>query len=62
MSLRTYFDSALKKGEQKAEERNRALGVTIKKGNDAARHLKQAQESLEKIRAAQEKRKQRACA
>jgi GTP cyclohydrolase III len=54
MSLRTYFDSALKKDAQtSADERRRALGVTVKKGDEAARHLKQAQTSLEKIRAKQ---------
>lgn len=49
MSLRNHFDSALKKGEQKAEDRTRALGVTVKKGADAARHLKQARESLRRF-------------
>jgi hypothetical protein len=62
MSLRTYFDSNLKGNQSSADERRRALGVTVKKGDEAARHLKQARESLEKIRAKQERRKQHACA
>jgi hypothetical protein len=33
--------------------------VTVKTGADAARHLQQAQESLKKIRAQQERRKQK---
>ena len=56
MSLRNHFDSALKKGDQKPEDRARALGVTVKTGEDAARHLKQAQDSLDKIRAKQAER------
>jgi GTP cyclohydrolase III len=61
MSLRTYFDSALKKDNQSsADERRRALGVTVKKGDEAARHLKQAHQSLEKIRAKQARRRQHA--
>jgi hypothetical protein len=59
MSLRTYFDSTLKKGSQSADDRKRALGVTVKKGKEASRHLQQAQDSLKKIRAKQEQRKQK---
>jgi GTP cyclohydrolase III len=57
MSLRTYFDSALEKGPQNSADRKRALGVTIKTGDEATRHLKEARQSLEKIRAKQEQRK-----
>ena len=60
MSLRTYFDSTVKKGAQNADDRRRALGVTIKKGNDASRHLQQAQDSLKKIQAKKDKLKQHA--
>jgi hypothetical protein len=56
MSLRNHFDIALKKGDLKPEDRARALGVTVKKGDDAARHLQQAQDSLGKIRAKQAER------
>ncbi len=59
MSLRNHFDIALKKGDQKPEDRARALGVTVKKGDDAARHLKQAQDSLDKIRARQAERQKK---
>jgi len=63
MSLRTYFETALEKDSQKsAEERRQALGVTVTTGEDAARQLKQARETLEKIRAKQERRRQHACA
>lgn len=59
MSLRDHFDIALDKGEQKPENRARALGVTVRKGEDAARHLKQAQDSLSKIRAKQAERQKK---
>jgi hypothetical protein len=59
MSLRTYFDNAMKKDES-AEQRRAALGMTVKKGEDAARHLKDAKASLAKIRAGQARKK--ACA
>lgn len=59
MSLRTYFDSALKKGDARetAEERRAALGLTVKNGDEAARHLQQTQGSLKKLRAHQAKRR-----
>jgi hypothetical protein len=59
MSLRTYFDSALKKGDSResAEQRRAALGMTTKKGDEAARHLDQAKSSLGKLRAHQAKRR-----
>lgn len=57
MSLRTYFDAALKKGET-VEKRQQALGTTVKKGDAAKRHMQHARESLEKIQAKQgQKRK-----
>ncbi len=60
MSLRDHFDIALDKGEQKPGNRARALGVTVRTGEDAARHLKQAQDSLNKIRAKQAERQRQA--
>ena len=57
MSLRDHFDIALKKGDQKHDDRARALGVTVKKGDEAARHMRQAEDSLAKIRAKQAERK-----
>lgn len=62
MSLRAYFDKALEQGQRQnsGAGRRQALGATVKTGADAARHLQQAQESLKKIRAQQERRKQHA--
>jgi hypothetical protein len=59
MSLRTYFDAALKKSgsREAAEQRRMALGVTVKRGEEASRHLDQARNSLEKLRVHQERRR-----
>lgn len=65
MSLRTYFDTALKHDTKSAEERRRALGVTVTTGDEAARNLQHARELLAKIREKRAKRDQRrehACA
>jgi hypothetical protein len=61
MNLRAYFDIALAKGgtEESAEQRRAALGVTVKTGEEAALHLKQAQDSLKKLRAHQEQRRRK---
>lgn len=57
MSLRKFFDSALK-GNQTTEERR--LSSVPTKGKKAARQLALARQSLEKIRARQERRRQKA--
>jgi hypothetical protein len=60
MSLRTYFDSALKKdgaSKDSAQQRKTALDTTVKKGGQAARHMRLTQESLEKLRANQQRRR-----
>lgn len=60
MSLRTYFDTALKHDTKiSAEERRRSLGVTVTSGDEAARNLQHARESLAKIREKRAKREQR---
>jgi hypothetical protein len=50
MSLRTYFDAALTHTGS-ADDRRRARSMSIKKGADAQRALKQARASLTKLRA-----------
>lgn len=58
MTLRTYFDAArAKDGTKSTEKRAHMRGTTIKKGGEAARHLRHAQSSIEKLRAHQEQRK-----
>ncbi|UGA47443.1 hypothetical protein HU230_0015965 [Bradyrhizobium quebecense] len=52
MSLRTHFDSAQQRNNPAfAHQRQQSLGTTVKRGAEAARNIKQAQASLEKIKA-----------
>lgn len=63
MSLRAYFDTALEKDPKKsAEQRRRALGVTVTKGEEASHQLKQARAALDKLRSKQERRRRVVCA
>jgi len=60
MSLRAYFDAAPQSGgTKKGTEAHKTSTTTVKTGADAARHLKQAQKSLEKLRANQAHRKEK---